>query len=181
MMVLVEPEIDCVDPTVEVYEALFRAHYVRIRSYVRRVWPSVDDDDVVSQTFEIAWRRLEDIPTDATQGWLVGVAKNCALNALRSARRRTEHFQALTMSGMRTDTDLFDGAVPADTAEALQRAMRGLSESDQEILSLAAWAGLSGEDLGAALGVSASTAAVRLFRARSRLKERYEREGSDQR
>ena len=38
---------------------------------------------------------------------------------------------------------------------------------------------LRGDDLGAALGTSASTAAVRLFRARSRLKERYEQEGGD--
>jgi RNA polymerase sigma-70 factor, ECF subfamily len=165
MMLGVEPEVRASSP-VDEYEQLFRAHYRAVCSYVRRVWPFVDEDNVLSRTFEIAWRRLDDVPSDAARGWLVGVARNCALNEMRASRRRATYLDAFVAIRRRASSDLFDTAVPPETSEAMQRAFAQLRDSDQDVLLLASWGGLAGEDLGAALGVSGSSAAVRLFRAR---------------
>jgi RNA polymerase sigma-70 factor (ECF subfamily) len=57
--------------------------------------------------------------------------------------------------------------------EAFRHAFGSLSTTDREVLLLADWDGLVGADLAAALGVSKSTAAVRLHRARNRLRGRF--------
>jgi RNA polymerase sigma-70 factor, ECF subfamily len=48
-------------------------------------------------------------------------------------------------------------------------ALRTLSESDQQVLMLHAWEGLTGRELGIALDCSTAAASVRLHRARHRL------------
>jgi RNA polymerase sigma-70 factor (ECF subfamily) len=46
------------------YSTFFRAHHGAVRRYVaRRARPDVVDD-VVSETFLVAWRRFEAIPAD---------------------------------------------------------------------------------------------------------------------
>jgi RNA polymerase sigma-70 factor (ECF subfamily) len=68
------------------FEALFRAHAGRVRSYVaRRV--AEGRDDAVAETFTVAWRRLEDVPEDALP-WLLGVARRVLANQGRAAQRR---------------------------------------------------------------------------------------------
>jgi RNA polymerase sigma factor (sigma-70 family) len=157
----------------ELYEAMFRAHYHAVNSYVRGMWPSVDEDDVMSKTFETAWLRFDEIPPHATRGWLVSTAKNCALNGLRSARRRQTYLDAFKATRTRFTSGLHDEVVASETTDALQLAFGRLREGDQEVLLLASWDGLSGDDLGAALGCAGATAAVRLFRARERLRVQF--------
>jgi RNA polymerase sigma-70 factor (ECF subfamily) len=52
----------------------------------------------------------------------------------------------------------------------LQRAWNRLAESDQEILALTAWEGLTAAEAAAVLGIRRSGAAMRLSRARERLR-----------
>lgn len=180
MMDAVQGDLDLDAEAADVYESLFRAHYLSVRSYLRQAWPAVDEDEVLSRTFETAWRRLDDIPADVARGWLIGVARNHALNTVRSSRRRRSRMDALAALPGAGAADLHDHAVPADTVQAVERAMRRLSDSDREVLVLAANGGLSGETLGTALGTSASIAAKRLSRARSRLTEYYQQESGAQ-
>lgn len=175
---MLQPDAESND-SVASYEALFRRHYVAVHAWVRRAWPWVDCDEVLSRTFEVAWRRHDQIPADAERGWLIAVARNCALNRIRSDRRRVSRIGSLITGDVRVSAELFDESVPAATTAALQRSFASLSDNDQEVLLLSAWGGLTGADLGTALGVSAGTAAVRLHRARSRLNEAFVREGSD--
>ena len=175
-MVGVEPVVRTSDEHAR-FEAVFRKHYRAVTSYVRQVWPSVDEDEIMSKTFEIAWRRLDEVPDASTRGWLIGVARHCALNALRSQRRRHTYVDAFAAMRARINVGAHDQTVAFDTADALQSTFADLSESDQEVLLLASWEGLTGNDLGAALGVTGPTAAVRLFRARQRLRNAYEAKG----
>jgi RNA polymerase sigma-70 factor (ECF subfamily) len=46
-------------------ESLFNAHAGAVRAYARRRIDAVAADDVVSEVFVIAWRRLDDVPDDA--------------------------------------------------------------------------------------------------------------------
>ena len=172
IMVGVEPAVRTSDDHAR-FENLFREHYRAVTAYVRQVWPSVDEDEIMSNTFEIAWRRLDEIPEGAARGWLIGVARYCSLNALRSQRRRQTYVDAFAAMRARLGAGAHDQTVAYETADALQAAFSDLREADQETLVLASWEGLTGDDLGAALGVSGATAAVRLFRARQRLRNAY--------
>lgn len=159
------------------FEAMFREHYRAVSSYVRQVWPRVDEDEIMSKTFEIAWRRFDEVPHDVARGWLIGVARHCALNDIRSQRRRRAYTDAFAAMRSRVAPGVNDAIGAFETADALERAFARLRPADREVLELAAWGGLAGEELGAALGVSGSTAAVRLFRARERLRAAYTEEG----
>jgi RNA polymerase sigma-70 factor (ECF subfamily) len=154
------------------FELLFRAHYRSVENFVTSRYGSTDCDAVLSRTFEVAWRRLEDIPSDATRGWLISVARNCARNELRGNRRRRERFDEMTAAvGQRPETA--PPPISAGTLDTFRHAFSKLSPADREVLLLADWDGLVGADLAAALGVSKSTAAVRLHRARTRLRTTF--------
>ena len=157
-----------------VYEQLFRTHYRSVEDYVRSRFSSLDCDAVLSKTFEVAWRRLEDIPAESPRGWLIAVARNCARNEQRGSRRRRQRLD--DYAAVIQLPDLEPPPISRDTFESFRQAFGKLSPSDREVLLLADWDGLIGDDLGAALGVSKSTAAVRLHRARARLRAYFTEE-----
>jgi RNA polymerase sigma-70 factor, ECF subfamily len=139
-------------------------HFEAIRRYAFRRDPETADD-VVAETFAIAWRRLETVPREP-RPWLVGVARNVRLNALRSQRRQDALARRLA-----------DLPVESTSAEALDasfisgeilEALGGLSPVDREVLLLHAWEGLDRSQIAEALRISKANVSVRLYRARVR-------------
>ena len=153
---------------------MFRAHHRSVERFVAVRYPTVDGGDLVALTFEVAWRRFDDAPIEAVRGWLFGIARNHARNAIRRRRRQRSLVAVLATEEGRRASRLHDELLPVEVAERLAKALRQLSDNDREVIELAAFAGVSGADLGAALGVSAGTASVRLHRARQRLANLYE-------
>lgn len=152
---------------------MFRVHHRAVRRFVAVQYPTVDGDELVALTFEVAWRRFDDAPVDAIRGWLIGIARNHARNAIRGRRRRLAAVDALAADPCRRVSWLHDQRVPAETAERLAAALGRLRAADRDVIELAAFGDLRGADLGAALGVSAGAANVRLHRARQRLSDIY--------
>ena len=56
------------------FEQLFRSEADAVRSYALRRADPADADDVVAETFLVAWRRFDDMPSDP-RPWLLGVAR----------------------------------------------------------------------------------------------------------
>jgi RNA polymerase sigma-70 factor, ECF subfamily len=70
------------------FDACFREHYARVLAYARRRLPDrATAEDVAAETFVVAWRRLDEGPSDQLP-WLLGIARLLVLNELRSGRRR---------------------------------------------------------------------------------------------
>ncbi len=70
------------------FEHCFDAHYGRIFAFVlRRVRGQDGAEDVVAETFAIAWRRRDRIP-DPALPWLYGIAANVIANQRRASARR---------------------------------------------------------------------------------------------
>jgi len=66
-----------------------RTHGPLLAYAVRRVADPADAADVVAETFVVAWRRLDDVPTgQAARPWLFGVARRVLANHYRGERRR---------------------------------------------------------------------------------------------
>ena len=111
----------------------------------------------------MAWRRLDELP-DPVLPWLYGVARRVLANEYRSQSRQDRLHERL--AGLAADEDEDLSAERIWVVEALHR----LSDADQEVLRLSAWEDLSGADIAAVLNCSNNAAAVRLHRARQRLR-----------
>lgn len=105
-----------------VSELVGGATYPRVISYARGMAERHDADDAVSETYAIAWRRLEDMPAGAELGWLIGVARRVLANA-RRGRRRADALRELI--GMQPRVS---GPDPAERAldDGLREALRSL-------------------------------------------------------
>lgn len=146
--------------------AVYEQHAPAIRAYAaRRVEPDAIDD-VVAETFAIAWRKL---PREADPlPWLYAVARRVVHGHRRSHARRSALFQKV--AGSTTDA----GPDPAEQVHgdpALARAFATLTEQEREAIRLVAWEGLEHADAARAAGCSRATFAVRLSRARVRLRK----------
>ncbi len=71
------------------FNALYNAHYGAVRAFAWRREPALADD-IVAETFLVAWRRLEGIPGEAPLPWLLAASRNVHLNMRRSQRRRRQ-------------------------------------------------------------------------------------------
>ncbi|MFB6719256.1 RNA polymerase sigma factor [Kribbella sp. NPDC056345] len=152
------------DPRLVRFEELFTCHHDDVlRYFVRRLDIRADAADLVAETFLVAWRRLDDVPKGEILPWLYGVARRVLSNHRRGESRRHGLANRLR-DDLRT-------AVPDPQPVAVEAAevFKQLSDTDREVLSLAAWEGLDTTQLAAALGCSRNAAMVRLHRARRRL------------
>src|ERR1700748_1514550 len=81
------------DPRIDVerrarFDDVFDQHYAAVRAYVARRSPTAGIvDDVVAETFLVAWRRTDDVPTDVLP-WLRAVARRVLANQRRGEARR---------------------------------------------------------------------------------------------
>jgi RNA polymerase sigma factor (sigma-70 family) len=156
-----------VEPTRgERFEVLFRESYPLVRAYALRRAAADAAQDVVADTFLVAWRRLEDVPEDALP-WLYGTARRVLANQRRSASRSAALEQRVAHATASAGSpDLGDSVADA---ELLRLAVGRLSERTREALMLVAWEGLDRTRAARAAGCSKAAFAVRLHRARAQL------------
>ncbi len=112
---------------------------------------------------------LDDVPSDRTGTWLRATARYVVSNRRRGERR----WRALNDRVARLEGVAHAPAPDHDAGIELQvvlDAMATLSSSDREVLLMTALDDLSSVDVGEILGVTAHTAAVRISRARARLR-----------
>jgi RNA polymerase sigma-70 factor (ECF subfamily) len=153
------------------FEELFRAHYGAVRGYALRRVPGDLAQDVVSETFLVAWRRLDDVPDDALP-WLYGVARRVLANQRRSTDRGSALERRLAATAAIAVSN--DPVEHVGEGDLVRAALARLSERDRETLILVGWHGLSGARAARAAGCTRTAFAVRLHRARARLAAQLE-------
>lgn len=145
-----------------------------IRFLQRRV-AAAHVEDVAAKAYLTVWRRIDELPRDLSdaRAWVFGIARRCALNALRSSDRqdalavRIADQPSLTIV---TDTHAID------TRLDLAAAWRRLDPGDQEVLALTAFEDLTSAEAGAVLDISPAAYRVRLMRARRSLRALLDKE-----
>jgi RNA polymerase sigma factor (sigma-70 family) len=160
------------------FETIFLANHRRVLAYaLRRAESSVEAEEAVSETFLVAWRRLDQVP-DAPLPWLLGTARRVLANQRRSSRRRTP-------AGPHVVIDQIEIGGPGSTLaeqlgerEVFIAAFTSLGERDREVLALIAWDGLEVSEAAAAMGCSAPNFSLRLHRARRRLSKALSANGA---
>lgn len=171
----------------EAFVAIFERHFEAIHRYLHRRLGRDLADELASETFTEAFRRRGsfDARFESALPWLYGIAANLVRRYRRTEVRR---LRAYAKSGVDAFVDLDEPGVvaraDADRRRAdLAAALGALGACDRETLTLVAFAELTYEEAGRALGVPSGTVASRMNRIRrelgSRLPEdRLSQEGS---
>ncbi|HVD86006.1 MAG TPA: sigma-70 family RNA polymerase sigma factor [Solirubrobacterales bacterium] len=151
------------------FEALFRATHARVLAYaVRRAADREMAEEVVSETFLVAWRRFDAVPGEPLP-WLLGTARKILANQRRAARRRAPDGPDASLDGI----EIRDSAPPISESlaerDAFAKAFAALGDRDREVLSLLAWDGLRVQEAAKVVGCSAAVFSLRAHRARRRL------------
>lgn len=152
------------------FRQLFDEHQRIVLAYLRRrTSEPADAQDALSETFAVAWRRLDDVPTtrDEQVSWLLATARRILANQYRADRRR----RALQVRVRVTSPDPVTRDVGDTTAEValVRQALDRLPDHDREVLRLHAWDGLSYAQIATVLDLTETAVSVRLTRARQRL------------
>jgi RNA polymerase sigma-70 factor (ECF subfamily) len=135
--------------------------YEPVQRYLRRRTDAATADDVLGDVLLVAWRRLDDVPTEAPLAWMYGVARRCLANSVRSAERQDRLVRRLADAPVQE----YDGD------GRLEDALAAVSDAEREILQLWAWEQLPPREIAQALGITANAASIRLHRAIKRLRQ----------
>lgn len=156
------------------FSEIFERHARPVGGYIRRRVGVDAADDVLSETFLVAFRRraVFDGAWESALPWLLGIATRL-VKSHRAAEAR--HWRAFEASAGAADAS---GVPHADSDDQLdaQAALRALapriaalSAKDRDPLLLYAWGDLTYEQVAAALGVPVGTVRSRLNRVRRKL------------
>lgn len=146
---------------------LWRSYAWRVQAYALRHVDPHDAQEVVSETFLVAWRRLAGLPGDPLP-WLLVVARNIVRNQRRSARRRSAaEEQLVRLERVARATE--DTVLTVSRRDAMVSALLRLAPKDREALLLTGWDGLAPADAARVAGVSVAAFKMWLSRARRRL------------
>ncbi len=165
------------------FRSIYEQHAGSVLSYALRRGDTPDEaKDVVSETFLVAWRRLDAVP-EPPLPWLLGTARRVLANQRRAASNREHLVQRLSGEQAARDDATSGGPGGAGVSTADERARRvrdamsRLPETYREPLALVYWEGLSTGEAARAVGCSRAAMLVRLHRARRLLEQELMREG----
>ncbi|GAA5197133.1 RNA polymerase sigma factor [Rugosimonospora acidiphila] len=163
------------------FVSIFDRYYNEIHGYAARRLGQGPADDVASETFLIAFagRDRYDVSRADARPWLYGIASNLIARHHRAEQRR---YRALARAEVdevsEGHADLVAIRVDAQAHRVpLAAALSELPKRDRDVLLLVAWADLTSEEAGQALGIPAGTARSRLHRARQRIRAALDRLG----
>lgn len=148
-----------------------------VRRYLARRTDPATAAEVFNEALLVCWRRLDEVPQAADGSvsqevvpWAIVVARNLLANAQRAERRRRRLVGKLI--ALDPPVSVVDEPETRSTedADAMLDALARLRPADSDVLRLWAWEGFEGAQLAAVLGISSNAAAIRLHRAKARLR-----------
>jgi RNA polymerase sigma-70 factor (ECF subfamily) len=148
----------------EGFERVFTDCYDAVVRYAVRRVDADAAQDVVSETFLVAWRRFGELDGEPLP-WLLGIARRVAANQRRSGLRRDSLLERLSA----TQAPASPSGEPELRDRGLAAALAELGERDREALMLVAWDGLEHQQAAKVMGCSTGALTVRVHRARRRL------------
>ena len=159
------------------YEASLAEHYLpRLRVFTtRRLGEVAAGEDAAQETLRrvfIALREKSVRDLQALPAYIFEVARHVCFHHVR-AERRAAQFQAplSDVEDPRThDADPLSALISSERVQLLRTALATLPQEDRELLRLTYVKGLTAEQIGERLGLSAGNVRVRRHRAKKMLK-----------
>ena len=165
----VRGEMQAADGNHDLMGELHAAHFDEVLAFCVRRVGFAEGQDAAADVFAVAWRRLDSVAPSNPRAWLFGIARNVLRNLRRSGGRSNRLLRRVDGLAQVSRPGPDDVVIRKAEHDHLLTVVDSLQPDDREILLLAAWEELTAEELGVALGITASAAAQRLHRAKRRL------------
>jgi RNA polymerase sigma-70 factor (ECF subfamily) len=152
------------------FESIYREHRLQVLAYCMRRTQPGDAADACSETFLVAWRRIEDIPSPPeTLPYLYGIAGRVLSNQLRSLHRRSRLDAKLANLAAAPPADPSALIVQSARDQEVVAAVRKLKPKDREIVMLYAWEDLPRDVIAEMTGMTRAAIDQRIHRSYQRL------------
>ena len=155
----------------ELYDKYGRLAYALIYRIVRDAGTA---EDLVQETFLRVWNRSQGFDADrgALGGWLLAVARNRAIDYLRSAGGRMRNALELEETAHPSlYLDLEKEVLNSDKARRLRKAMEKLNPNQRDAIELAYFEGLSQAEIAERMGQPLGTVKTWVRTALKHLRE----------
>ena len=154
------------------FDRLYDDTFQDVLSYCRRRANTPEDaDEAAAETYLIAWRKFGEVEGAAKPvAWLLAVARRVLLNQQRSNARRGRLVDRIRQQPRALSFDIPKGFEESAVVVAALKSLDHLEPLDQEIVTLAAFEGLSYEEIGIVVNKRSATVKSRLHRARKQLR-----------
>lgn len=166
-VVMTEPP----EPRDERFDGLYSEYRRPVLAYCMRRLDAFDAADVASETFLVAWRRMDELPPPpGTLPYLYAIAHNVIRNQRRAGWRRQR--LGARLLGLADDPAPDDPAtvvVQNEADQEIRQAVHRLRPKDREIVMLYAWEDVPREVIAQMMGMSRSAVDQRIHRAYRRL------------
>ena len=151
------------------YTRLVNEHSRSIYRYVmRRLTDWSSCEDVVSETFLIAWRRRIQLPPrDRELAWLYAIAFRVISNQRRARDRRNRLTVRIALERKGNDLEATDDTFDV---ESVMKIVKYLRVDDRVILEHVYWERLPYREIADILGISENAVGIRINRAKKSLK-----------
>ncbi|WP_248964293.1 RNA polymerase sigma factor [Sphaerisporangium perillae] len=145
----------------------YRTHAALVAAYLHRLVPPQDVEDVRQVVFSEVWRsRHRYDPARSLEGWLLGIARNRAIDHLRARALTTVPLESICEP---VDGDGRDTADMLGSRDQVQRALAVLPEPQREAIELAYYGDLTQREIAERLHVPLGTVKARTARGLRRL------------
>lgn len=153
------------------FDEMWREHHGFLLRYARRRLPTAElAEEAVAEAFATAWLHRRRVPAEPqTRLWLTRATFHAVSNSRRKQHRQGDLIGRLSRQRPSSDSALWPDGL-TDAQARLARAMEQLDGKDRELLRLAVWEGFDHAQIGEVTDLSTSNVAVRLHRARARLR-----------
>ena len=162
----------------EAFEEIYKAMYSPLAKFIYyKIGEPGMVEDVVNETFLVAWRSLPEFRGGHFPGWLYRIARNLAVGEIRKKTRRP------TAPLEEAESILDTSRGPEESAEAsrqravLRNALAKLNEDQREIVVLKYLLGWTNAEVADALGKSENAVNAQQHRALRSLERHLSKEG----
>lgn len=158
----------------DAFTSLVLRHGDRLYSVAFRILRDASRaEDAVQQAFLMAWRELRNLrDDDRLEAWLYRLLVNACLAEVRHLRRWQPGLRLITDLDTARATD--DSQLSVAVRDELERAFRRLSGEQRAVLVMHHYLGLSGAEIGVALGLAPGTVRSKLHYARQQMRAAIE-------
>ena len=155
------------------FEELYDRYHQLVYGIARRMLPDAEAaEDVTQAAFLKLWTNPEAFRGGHFSGWLGRVARNCAIDALRSHAVRRESIALAPEAVLEARTD--DLALSKIDGDHVRHALQRLPREHREVIEMGFFAGISHSEIARTMALPVGTVKTRIRTGLRRLRAELE-------